>query len=88
MIAITALLKPALAAFVIEQLLKPSRQTRLSPLCVTRRKRKPWSQQGIVVHQGDYTDQAALTTALKGVEKLRRSYPAKWVSAHAAPERH
>ncbi|MGV0177686.1 SDR family oxidoreductase [Enterobacter cloacae] len=55
---------------VIEQLLKTVPANQIVAIVRNPAKAEALSQQGIVVHQGDYTDQAALTTALKGVEKL------------------
>lgn len=55
---------------VIEQLLKTVPANQIVAIVRNPAKAEALSQQGIVVRQGDYTDQAALTTALKGVEKL------------------
>ena len=69
MIAITGA-TGQLGRLVIEQLLKPSRQNQIVAIVRNPAKAEALSQQGIVVRQGDYTDRAALTTALKGVKKL------------------
>lgn len=69
MIAITGA-TGQLGRLVIEQLLKTVPANQIVAIVRNPAKAEALSQQGIVVHQGDYTDQAALTTALKGVEKL------------------
>lgn len=69
MIAITGA-TGQLGRLVIEQLLKTVPANQIVVIVRNPAKAEALSQQGIVVHQGDYTDQAALTTALKGVEKL------------------
>ena len=69
MIAITGA-TGQLGRLVIEQLLKTVPANQIVAIVRNPAKAEALSQQGIVVRQGDYTDQAALTTALKGVEKL------------------
>ncbi|EPY9615119.1 SDR family oxidoreductase [Enterobacter cloacae] len=69
MIAITGA-TGQLGRLVIEQLLKTVPANQIVAIVRNPAKAEALSQQGIVVRQGDYTDQAALTTALKDVEKL------------------
>ncbi|MCU6311159.1 SDR family oxidoreductase [Enterobacter cloacae] len=69
MIAITGA-TGQLGRLVIEQLLKTVPANQIVAIVRNPAKAEALSQQGVVVRQGDYTDQAALTTALKGVEKL------------------
>ncbi|MCK7341121.1 SDR family oxidoreductase [Enterobacter cloacae] len=69
MIAITGA-TGQLGRLVIEQLLKTVPANQIVAIVRNPAKAEALSQQGIVVRQGDYTDQAAMTTALKGVEKL------------------
>ncbi|MGC4123454.1 SDR family oxidoreductase [Enterobacter sp.] len=69
MIAITGA-TGQLGRLVIEQLLKTVPANQIVAVVRNPAKAEALSQQGIVVRQGDYTDQAALTKALKGVEKL------------------
>lgn len=69
MIAITGA-TGQLGRLVIEQLLKTVPANQIVAIVRNQAKAEALSQQGIVVRQGDYTDQAALTTALEGVEKL------------------
>ncbi|ENG2949587.1 SDR family oxidoreductase [Enterobacter cloacae] len=69
MIAITGA-TGQLGRLVIEQLLKTVPANQIVAIVRNPSKAEALSQQGIVVRQGDYTDQAALTTALKGVKKL------------------
>ncbi|ELV2768582.1 SDR family oxidoreductase [Enterobacter cloacae] len=69
MIAITGA-TGQLGRLVIEHLLKTVPANQIVAIVRNPAKAEALSQQGIVVRQGDYTDQAALTTALKGVEKL------------------
>ncbi|MFH7908086.1 SDR family oxidoreductase [Enterobacter cloacae] len=69
MIAITGA-TGQLGRLVIEQLLKTVQANQIVAIVRNPAKAEALSQQGIVVRQGDYTDQAALTTGLKGVEKL------------------
>ena len=69
MIAITGA-TGQLGRLVIEQLLKTVPANQIVAIVRNPAKAEALSQQGIVVRQGDYTDLAALTTALKGVEKL------------------
>ncbi|HFK6083116.1 TPA: SDR family oxidoreductase [Enterobacter cloacae] len=69
MIAITGA-TGQLGRLVIEQLLKTVPANQIVAIVRNPAKAEALNQQGIVVRQGDYTDQAALTTALKGVEKL------------------
>lgn len=69
MIAITGA-TGQLGRLVIEQLLQTVPANQIVAIVRNPAKAEALSQQGIVVRQGDYTDQAALTTALKDVEKL------------------
>ncbi|EPF6111598.1 SDR family oxidoreductase [Enterobacter cloacae] len=69
MIAITGA-TGQLGRLVIEQLLKTVPANQIVAIVRNPAKAEALSQQGIVVRQGDYTDQAVLATALKGVEKL------------------
>ncbi|MEH4928872.1 SDR family oxidoreductase [Enterobacter cloacae] len=69
MIAITGA-TGQLGRLVIEQLLKTVPANQIVAIVRNPAKAEALSQQGIVVRQGDYTDQTALTTALKGVKKL------------------
>lgn len=69
MIAITGA-TGQLGRLVIEQLLKTVPANQIVAIVRNPAKAEALSQQGIVVRQGDYTDQAALTTALKGMKKL------------------
>ncbi|HAS1730058.1 SDR family oxidoreductase [Enterobacter cloacae] len=69
MIAITGA-TGQLGRLVIEPLLKTVPANQIVAIVRNPAKAEALSQQGIVVRQGDYTDQAALTTALKDVEKL------------------
>ncbi|HAS1032924.1 TPA: SDR family oxidoreductase [Enterobacter cloacae] len=69
MIAITGA-TGQLGRLVIEQLLKTVPANQIVAIVRNPAKAEALSQQGIIVRQGDYTDQAALTTALKGVKKL------------------
>lgn len=69
MIAITGA-TGQLGRLVIEQLLKTVPANQIVAIVRNPAKAEALSQKGIMVRQGDYTDQAALTTALKGVEKL------------------
>ncbi|AIV28080.1 MULTISPECIES: SDR family oxidoreductase [Enterobacter] len=69
MIAITGA-TGQLGRLVIEQLLKTVPANQIVAIVRNPAKAEALSQQGIVVRQGNYTDQAALTTALKGVKKL------------------
>ena len=69
MIAITGA-TGQLGRLVIEQLLKTVPANQIVAIVRNPAKAEALSQQGIVVRQGDYTDLAALTTALKGVERL------------------
>ena len=55
---------------VIEQLLKTVPADQIVAIVRNPAKADALSQQGIHVRQADYTDQAALTAALQGVEKL------------------
>lgn len=69
MIAITGA-TGQLGQLVIEHLLKTVPADQLVAVVRHPAKAEALSQQGIHVRQGDYTDQATLTTALQGVEKL------------------
>jgi len=69
MIAITGA-TGQLGQHVIEQLLKTAPASQLVAIVRNPAKADALSQQGINVRQADYTDQAAFTTALTGVDKL------------------
>lgn len=69
MIAITGA-TGQLGQLVIEHLLKTVPADQIVAIVRHPAKAEALSQQGITVRQGDYTDQATLTTALQGVEKL------------------
>ena len=59
-----------LGQLVIEELLKTVPASQIVAIVRNPAKAEALSNQGIVVRQGDYTDQAAFTTALNGVDKL------------------
>ena len=69
MIAITGA-TGQLGQLVIEHLLKTVPASQIVAIVRNPAKAGALSQQGIVVRQADYTDQAAFTTALNGVDKL------------------
>lgn len=69
MIAITGA-TGQLGQLVIEELLKTVPASQIVAIVRNPAKAEALSNQGIVVRQGDYTDQAAFTTALHGVDKL------------------
>lgn len=69
MIAITGA-TGQLGQLVIEQLLKTVAADKIVAIVRNPAKAAALSQQGIVVRQADYTDQAAFTQALNGVDKL------------------
>lgn len=69
MIAITGA-TGQLGQHVIEQLLKTVPASQLVAIVRNPAKADALSQQGVNVRQADYTDQAAFTTALAGVDKL------------------
>lgn len=69
MIAITGA-NGQLGQLVIEELLKTVPASQIVAIVRNPAKAEALSNQGIVVRQGDYTDQAAFTTALNGVDKL------------------
>lgn len=69
MIAITGA-TGQLGQLVIEELLKTVPASQIVAIVRNPTKAEALSNQGIVVRQGDYTDQAAFTTALNGVDKL------------------
>ncbi|MFP5976703.1 SDR family oxidoreductase [Enterobacter mori] len=69
MIAITGA-TGQLGQLVIEELLKTVPASQIVAIARNPAKAEALSNQGIVVRQGDYTDQAAFTTALNGVDKL------------------
>lgn len=69
MIAITGA-TGQLGQHVIEQLLKTVPANQLVAIVRNPAKADALSQQGVNVRQADYTDQAAFTTALAGVDKL------------------
>ena len=69
MIAITGA-TGQLGQLVIEELLKTVPASQIVAIVRNPAKAEALSNQGIVVRQGDYTDRAAFTTALNGVDKL------------------
>lgn len=69
MIAITGA-TGQLGQHVIESLLKTVPASQIVAIVRNPAKATALSQQGIIVRQADYTDEAALTTALQGVDKL------------------
>ncbi|HDR2892593.1 TPA: SDR family oxidoreductase [Enterobacter asburiae] len=69
MIAITGA-TGQLGQLVIEHLLKTVPTSQIVAIVRNPAKAGALSQQGIVVRQADYTDQAAFTAALNGVDKL------------------
>ena len=69
MIAITGA-TGQLGHLVIEQLLKTVPSSQIVAIVRNPAKAEALSQQGIVVRQADYTDEAAFTAALNGVDKL------------------
>lgn len=69
MIAITGA-TGQLGQLVIEELLKTVPASQIVAIVRNPAKAEALSNQGIVVRQGDYTDKAAFTTALNGVDKL------------------
>lgn len=69
MIAITGA-TGQLGHFVIESLLKTVPASQIAAIVRNPAKADALSKQGITVRQADYTDQAAFTAALTGVEKL------------------
>ncbi|EAR9991941.1 SDR family oxidoreductase [Salmonella enterica] len=69
MIAITGA-TGQLGQHVIENLLKTTPASHLVAIVRNPKKAAPLSQRGIAVRLADYTNEAALTTALQGVDKL------------------
>lgn len=69
MIAITGA-TGQLGQLVIEELLKTVPASQIVAIVRNPAKAEALSNQSIMVRQGDYTDQAAFTTALNGVDKL------------------
>ncbi|OZU11759.1 NAD(P)-dependent oxidoreductase [Salmonella enterica subsp. enterica serovar Altendorf] len=69
MIAITGA-TGQLGQHVIENLLKTMPASHLVAIVRNPKKAAPLSQRGIAVRQADYANEAALTTALQGVDKL------------------
>lgn len=69
MIAITGA-TGQLGQHVIENLLKTTPTSHLVAIVRNPKKAAPLSQRGIAVRQADYANEAALTTALQGVDKL------------------
>ncbi|WP_288875319.1 SDR family oxidoreductase [uncultured Kosakonia sp.] len=59
-----------LGQFVVEALLKTVPAKEIVAIVRNPAKAEALSKQGLIVRQGDYNDQAALTQALAGVEKL------------------
>lgn len=59
-----------LGQFVVEALLKSVPAKEIVAIVRNPAKAQALSKQGLIVRQGDYNDQAALTQALAGVEKL------------------
>lgn len=69
MIAITGA-TGQLGQYVIESLLKTVPASQIVAIVRNPAKATTLSQQGITVRQADYSDEAALTTALQGIDKL------------------
>lgn len=69
MIAITGA-TGLLGQHVIESLLKTVPASQIVAIVRNPAKATALSQQGITVHQADYSDEAAFTTALQGIDKL------------------
>ena len=69
MIAITGA-TGQLGQHVIEELLKTVPASQIVAIARNPAKAEALRQQGVVVRQADYTDEAAFTTALNGVDKL------------------
>ncbi len=69
MIAITGAIGQ-LGQHVIEELLKTVPASQIVAIVRNPAKAEALRQQGVVVRQADYTDEAAFTTALNGVDKL------------------
>ncbi|WP_407289702.1 SDR family oxidoreductase [Raoultella planticola] len=69
MIAITGA-TGQLGHLVLHNLLKTTAASQIVAIVRNPAKAEALSQQGIVVRQADYTDEAALTAALQGVDKL------------------
>ncbi|HGV9334344.1 TPA: SDR family oxidoreductase [Raoultella planticola] len=69
MIAITGA-TGQLGHLVLQNLLKTTAASQIVAIVRNSAKAEALSQQGIVVRQADYTDEAALTAALQGVDKL------------------
>lgn len=69
MIAITGA-TGQLGHLVLQNLLKTTAASQIVAIVRNPAKAEALSQQGIVVRQADYTDEAALTAALQGVDKL------------------
>ena len=69
MIAITGA-TGQLGHLVLQNLLKTTAASQIVAIVRNPAKAESLSQQGIVVRQADYTDEAAFTAALQGVEKL------------------
>lgn len=69
MIAITGA-TGQLGHLVLQNLLKTTAACQIVAIVRNPAKAEALSQQGIVVRQADYTDEAALTAALQGVDKL------------------
>lgn len=79
MIAITGA-TGQLGHYVIESLMKTVPASQIVAIVRNPAKAQPLAAQGITVRQADYGDEAALTSALQGVENYYRSLPAKWVN--------
>ena len=71
MIAITGA-TGQLGHLVLQNLLKTTAASQIVAIVRNPAKAEALSQQGIVVRQADYTDEAAFTAALQGVDKLLR----------------
>lgn len=70
-----------LGQFVVEALLKTVPAKEIVAIVRNPAKAEALSKQGLIVRQGDYNDQAALTQALAGVENCCSSPAAKSASA-------
>ena len=59
-----------LGHYVLQDLLKTVPASQIVAIVRNPAKAQSLSQQGVVVRQADYSDEAALTAALQGVDKL------------------
>lgn len=69
-----------LGHYVLQDLLNTVPASQIVAIVRNPAKAQALSQQGVVVRQADYSDEAALTAALQGVDKLLLIPPAKSAS--------